>query len=132
RSTPCWLTLRLPSGQMKNPKNGCGDLSKMPPTSCAHHWSLSVVSPSSIAMVPCPMNKTDRKSTRLYFSHVSISYAVFCLKKTNALAEVWYEIREQVDAESEADETAGDDFETNLFLGRLKPVTAIGIDATIL
>src|SRR5699024_8274918 len=39
RSTPCWLTLRLPSGPMKNPKNGCGDLSKMPPTSCAHHWS---------------------------------------------------------------------------------------------
>src|SRR5699024_11472758 len=25
--------------------------------------------------------KTDRKSTRLNFSHVSISYAVFCLKK---------------------------------------------------
>src|SRR5207249_10299772 len=26
----------------------------------------------------------DRKSTRLNSSHVSISYAVFCLKKTNA------------------------------------------------
>src|SRR5207249_5861033 len=30
--------------------------------------------------VPLPSN-TDRKSTRLNSSHVSISYAVFCLKK---------------------------------------------------
>src|SRR5699024_12177450 len=29
---------------------------------------------------PCPF-ATDRKSTRLNSSHVSISYAVFCLKK---------------------------------------------------
>src|SRR5699024_12112641 len=28
-----------------------------------------------------PLNRTDRKSTRLNSSHVSISYAVFCLKK---------------------------------------------------
>src|SRR5699024_649946 len=28
-------------------------------------------------------NKLDRKSTRLNSSHVSISYAVFCLKKKN-------------------------------------------------
>src|SRR5699024_11408837 len=28
-------------------------------------------------------SKTDRKSTRLNSSHVSISYAVFCLKKKN-------------------------------------------------
>src|SRR5699024_11959559 len=28
-----------------------------------------------------PKNKKDRKSTRLNSSHVSISYAVFCLKK---------------------------------------------------
>src|SRR5207249_5625886 len=28
-------------------------------------------------------NKSDRKSTRLNSSHVSISYAVFCLKKKN-------------------------------------------------
>src|SRR5690625_6165309 len=27
--------------------------------------------------------RTDRKSTRLNSSHVAISYAVFCLKKTN-------------------------------------------------
>src|SRR5699024_11501230 len=31
----------------------------------------------------CPVEtSTDRKSTRLNSSHVSISYAVFCLKKT--------------------------------------------------
>src|SRR5690606_41355032 len=30
---------------------------------------------------PMPLQKTDRKSTRLNSSHVKISYAVFCLKK---------------------------------------------------
>src|SRR5437868_12156334 len=30
-------------------------------------------------------NRRDRKSTRLNSSHVSISYAVFCLKKNNYL-----------------------------------------------
>src|SRR5699024_12797284 len=30
---------------------------------------------------------TDRKSTRLNSSHVSISYAVFCLQKKNALSK---------------------------------------------
>src|SRR3712207_1414835 len=29
-------------------------------------------------------NKEDRKSTRLNSSHANISYAVFCLKKTNS------------------------------------------------
>src|SRR6266704_4981320 len=31
----------------------------------------------------------DRKSTRLNSSHVSISYAVFCLKKKTNANEVW-------------------------------------------
>src|SRR5699024_11283219 len=30
----------------------------------------------------------DRKSTRLNSSHVSISYAVFCLKKKNTMSDV--------------------------------------------
>src|SRR5437868_11409682 len=30
-------------------------------------------------------SRTDRKSTRLNSSHVSISYAVFCLKKKNKI-----------------------------------------------
>src|SRR5207249_8686666 len=32
-------------------------------------------------LATCPMHAGDRKSTRLNSSHVSISYAVFCLKK---------------------------------------------------
>src|SRR5207249_5658362 len=38
-----------------------------------------------------PGGETDRKSTRLNSSHVSISYAVFCLKK-----KTFYEAREGV------------------------------------
>src|SRR5437868_7360555 len=33
--------------------------------------------------------QTDRKSTRLNSSHVSISYAVFCLKKKNCSRSAW-------------------------------------------
>src|SRR6266513_787459 len=32
--------------------------------------------------------RRDRKSTRLNSSHVSISYAVFCVKKTNIVATI--------------------------------------------
>src|SRR5690242_21535513 len=32
---------------------------------------------------PSPGRRADRKSTRLNSSHMSISYAVFCLKKKN-------------------------------------------------
>src|SRR5207249_8246582 len=35
------------------------------------------------AACPLPISTRDRKSTRLNSSHVSISYAVFCLKKKN-------------------------------------------------
>src|SRR6266704_5969425 len=37
------------------------------------------------------MNCEDRKSTRLNSSHVSISYAVFCLKKKINTLSVFYE-----------------------------------------
>src|SRR5437868_10455596 len=37
----------------------------------------------SITAIVIGVPKTDRKSTRLNSSHVSISYAVFCLKKKN-------------------------------------------------
>src|SRR6266513_3247284 len=41
-------------------------------------------SPSRARLVRDPRHcARDRKSTRLNSSHVSISYAVFCLKKTN-------------------------------------------------
>src|SRR5699024_12110051 len=39
----------------------------------------------SLEKVMRMLNHTDRKSTRLNSSHVSISYAVFCLKKKNTL-----------------------------------------------
>src|SRR5438477_11987159 len=32
----------------------------------------------------------DRKSTRLNSSHMSISYAVFCLKKKNKINRIWF------------------------------------------
>src|SRR5699024_12800178 len=34
------------------------------------------------------VERTDRKSTRLNSSHVSISYAVFCLKKKNSTRKI--------------------------------------------
>src|SRR5699024_11682310 len=34
-----------------------------------------------LELILCPEGQRDRKSTRLNSSHVSISYAVFCLKK---------------------------------------------------
>src|SRR5207249_5517338 len=41
----------------------------------------------------------DRKSTRLNSSHVSISYAVFCLKKKNAAVQAAHELAADVEAE---------------------------------
>src|SRR5438067_5306583 len=40
-----------------------------------------VIAALAVAVVWWLRSKTDRKSTRLNSSHVSISYAVFCLKK---------------------------------------------------
>src|ERR1039457_7501646 len=36
---------------------------------------------------------SDRKSTRLNFSHLVISYAVFCLKKKTTLDHLGYRVR---------------------------------------
>src|SRR2546427_892994 len=45
------------------------------------------------ARTTCPLRRgADRKSTRLNSSHSQISYAVFCLKKKNAI----YSVRGQV------------------------------------
>src|SRR5699024_12491812 len=54
-------------------------------------WNLLTIIPttlwrscfSSKVSVPTMLANTDRKSTRLNSSHVSISHAVFCLKKIN-------------------------------------------------
>src|SRR5579885_3794922 len=49
------------------------------------HDALPISAPRSTAPRPAwwlsPAGTADRKSTRLNSSHVSISYAVFCLKK---------------------------------------------------
>src|SRR5438477_5900835 len=37
----------------------------------------------AVSAPPSPLLEIDRKSTRLNSSHMSISYAVFCLKKKN-------------------------------------------------
>src|SRR5699024_11596800 len=42
-----------------------------------------VIPATSTMIVPLIFLSIDRKSTRLNSSHVSISYAVFCLKKKN-------------------------------------------------
>src|SRR5437667_6810310 len=41
----------------------------------------SFVSKLRLKSHECRQNATDRKSTRLNSSHITISYAVFCLKK---------------------------------------------------
>src|SRR5438477_4284006 len=43
---------------------------------------VGVGSPGVLAAIPRRLDR-DRKSTRLNSSHMSISYAVFCLKKKN-------------------------------------------------
>src|ERR1039457_7482966 len=46
-----------------------------------HNYLLTGVGGAQFAAEMCPF-KADRKSTRLNSSHLVISYAVFCLKKT--------------------------------------------------
>src|SRR6266540_4145876 len=43
--------------------------------------------PARARWPPRPSSRRDRKSTRLNSSHITISYAVFCLKKKTANAE---------------------------------------------
>src|SRR5438477_8822652 len=43
--------------------------------------TVSESSPGAEIVIPIFVEKIDRKSTRLNSSHMSISYAVFCLKK---------------------------------------------------
>src|SRR5699024_12108290 len=51
------------------------------------HWDCHGWSPCGkiVASEASEVANRDRKSTRLNSSHVSISYAVFCLKKENRL-----------------------------------------------
>ena len=43
---------------------------------------------SRLSQSPRPLSLADRKSTRLNSSHITISYAVFCLKKKNIYTQV--------------------------------------------
>src|SRR5438477_9987527 len=58
-----------------------------------HDALRSLRSPRPAGCAPCPRRtpgrdgRGDRKSTRLNSSHMSISYAVFCLKKKNDPAQ---------------------------------------------
>src|SRR5699024_11398448 len=51
---------------------------------CKSTWSMVTVPHTILRCRNSMWNRTDRKSTRLNSSHVSISYAVFCLKKKKA------------------------------------------------
>src|SRR5207249_12191736 len=46
--------------------------------------------PAALAPDSCAVMRKDRKSTRLNSSHVSISYAVFCLKKKRQYTTFFY------------------------------------------
>src|SRR6266571_521756 len=62
---------------------------RRPPRSTLFPYTTLFRSPGPMAAIPiglwrrfaCYRSRTDRKSTRLNSSHMSISYAVFCLKK---------------------------------------------------
>src|SRR6266704_4039916 len=58
-------------------------------------WLYSVVA----ILLPSLFPPADRKSTRLNSSHVSSSYAVFCLKKKNQTSRVPRSHRKQTLAE---------------------------------
>src|SRR5699024_12822670 len=70
------------------PITGCPGSS--PATSSPPEVCASASSTRSSSVIP-----RDRKSTRLNSSHVSISYAVFCLKKKSQRDNVDYKKHEQ-------------------------------------
>src|SRR5438067_6892908 len=55
----------------------------------AFHEGMNIAAVEQVPQRLCSsLRETDRKSTRLNSSHVSISYAVFCLKKKNVHGDV--------------------------------------------
>src|SRR5699024_11742191 len=75
RSNICWVSnARFPTSSRKS----------VPPSASWKYPFLALSAPVN-APLTCPKKadgaSSDRKSTRLNSSHVSISYAVFCLKK---------------------------------------------------
>src|SRR5207249_7900875 len=81
----CFLISSIHSGMLhsRDSAHGTGKLLPLPalqPEDTLSFRRQPVIPPSSLIrfLDPPPL---DRKSTRLNSSHVSISYAVFCLKK---------------------------------------------------
>src|SRR5690606_42152937 len=75
---------------------GCRAAAALPvaacPEGCPAVAAAAVALPVAVCLVACPAvaeaeELPDRKSTRLNSSHVKSSYAVFCLKKKNIMAD---------------------------------------------
>src|SRR5207249_5472920 len=60
-------------------------LSRWFPLSIAAYMAVGMADQVSVVMRGTAIQLSDRKSTRLNSSHVSISYAVFCLKKKKVI-----------------------------------------------
>src|SRR5690242_21405652 len=52
-------------------------------------WAREIYGCGAPLRVAAPRPESDRKSTRLNSSHMSISYAVFCLKKKKTTLMAW-------------------------------------------
>src|SRR5699024_12780643 len=80
----------------------CTEAKEMRCASCSFTVSMSLVmnsrARSAAAASSSPEESRDRKSTRLNSSHVSISYAVFCLKKKNNKKQLLLDYVHIVDA----------------------------------
>src|SRR5699024_11890142 len=88
RRTGCQVALRLPDPEGRNDQSGrliihefviegsAAQGVETPEDGRERIWPL-------VAAEYAEVYDSDRKSTRLNSSHVSISYAVFCLKKKN-------------------------------------------------
>src|SRR3989442_7419228 len=74
-----WPTFPVPSCQLSEGKCSMRILVLHIPAGFGKRQSCTVWYEDRVETKPA---RTDRKSTRLNSSHVRISYAVFCLKKT--------------------------------------------------
>src|SRR5699024_12503751 len=77
-SFPTRRSSDLPSESRRRAGADCSPRRATPSLGCLNH---DLIVSLRIRTEPRPVLRTDRKSTRLNSSHVSISYAVFCLKK---------------------------------------------------
>src|SRR5690625_3196888 len=76
-----WLLAWIPAAPWAGQSNAAPLSTAFSAARLTHHLRLF---PTTICVLLSPkMWSLDRKSTRLNSSHVAISYAVFCLKKTN-------------------------------------------------